>query len=54
MRKDKQKELISALTLSDKETVLTKYNNQIKYYDHLLYSIKFEYYDIVGKLNEYR
>ncbi|AQW89051.1 hypothetical protein FDH34_gp394 [Serratia phage BF] len=50
MRSLRRKELAKASTEAEKTVVHKKYDNQIKFYDFLLYTIKLEYYEIVGKL----
>lgn len=50
LRKSRSKELKKAVLLSDKISVRNRYDNDIKYFDHILYSIKLEYYNIIGLL----
>lgn len=48
--KTRTKELKNAKTLEQKVIVRKRYDNEIKYYDDLLYRIKLDYYEIVSKL----
>lgn len=50
LRKTRSKELKNSTTLEQKVTIRKRYDNEIKYYDDLLYRIKLDYYEIVSKL----
>ncbi len=50
LQKTRNKELRNAKTEADKAKVRSRYDDEIKYYDYLLYLINLEYYDIIGKL----
>lgn len=50
LMKTRSKDLRNSKNLDEKLTVRNRYDNDIKFYDYLLYVIKLEYYDIIGKL----
>lgn len=50
MKKTREKELKSCKTVDAKQQVHKAHDNSIKFYDFLLYKIKFEYDEIVSKL----
>ncbi|UYE98953.1 hypothetical protein XbC2_558 [Xanthomonas phage XbC2] len=50
LQKTRNKELRNAKTETEKAKVRSRYDDEIKYYDYLLYLINLEYYDIIGKL----
>jgi len=50
LQKTRNKELRNSKTEADKAKVRSRYDDEIKYYDYLLYLINLEYYDIIGKL----
>lgn len=50
LQKTRNKELRNAKTEAEKAKVRSRYDDEIKYIDYLLYLINLEYYDIIGKL----
>lgn len=50
LMKTRSKDLRNSKSLNEKIAVRKRYDNDIKFYDYILYVIKFEYYDIVRTL----
>jgi hypothetical protein len=50
LQKTRNKEIRKANTETEKAKVRSRYDDEIKYYDYLLYCINLDYYDIIGKL----
>lgn len=50
LQKTRNKELRNSKSEAEKAKVRSRYDNEIKFYDYLLYLINLEYYDIIGKL----
>ncbi|SOK58791.1 hypothetical protein [Yersinia phage fHe-Yen9-04] len=50
LKKLRDKELKTANTLDEVKSIRTNRGNEIKFYDFLLYSIKLDYYEIIGNL----
>lgn len=48
--KSRAKDLRNARTDASKDAVRNRYDNDIKFYDYVLYVIKFQYYEIVSAL----
>lgn len=50
LMKTRTKDLKNSKNLDEKLAVRKRYDDEIKFYDYVLYIIKFEYYEIVSAL----
>jgi hypothetical protein len=50
LQKTRNKELRNAKSETEKAQVRSRYDDEIKFIDYVLYLINLEYYDIIGKL----